>query len=313
MADDLAAVDAALRGVPGLTALTADPLGRAELELRAADASAALARLEATLDAALDELDVAGSVETLNSLLIRAKDATWAIAHDRLRSCAAVLDMSQGALGTAALEAYHALQLTLSALDRLEVRGRDSAGIQVLVSGHGLDLTDPTVQHLLAPRLDDPLFRSRSVRVADGCLSFVYKTAAEIGELGDNTAALRAQIHDDDMLRLALRADSARALVLAHTRWASIGIISEPNAHPLNSDETDHDGSPTPYLVASLNGDVDNYADLIAHEGLRIATEITTDAKVIPTLVARKVAGGAALPGAIVQGAPPATGPARGP
>src|SRR5262249_52807673 len=80
---------------------------------------------------------------------------------------------------------------------------------------------------------------------------------------------------------------------LAHTRWASVGIISEPNAHPLNSEE---DGGRTgPYVIAALNGDVDNFADLKSSEGLRIAAEITTDAKVIPTLVSRKLSAGEEL------------------
>ena len=67
------------------------------------------------------------------------------------------------------------------------------------------------------------------MRVADGNLAFVYKTAAEIGELGDNTARLRAQIRADDLLahRAAVRV-GAQAAVLSHTRWASVGIISEP-------------------------------------------------------------------------------------
>ena len=129
------------------------------------------------------------------------------------------------------------LQLALSALDRLEVRGRDSAGLHVLVRDHGLDLDDPTVRRMVAERIADPLFCGGAVRVVDGRLSFVYKTAAEIGELGDNTAALRTQIRNDELLRLAVRSDESGALVLGHTRWASVGIISEANAHPLNSDE----------------------------------------------------------------------------
>src|SRR5690606_28197472 len=84
---------------------------------------------------------------------------------------------------------------------------------------------------------------------------------------------------------------SAEVVVLGHTRWASVGIISEPNAHPLNHEEV---GDPSgPYVTAALNGDVDNYADLTALEGLALAPEITTDAKVIPTLVSRRLAGGA--------------------
>ena len=135
--------------------------------------------------------------------------------------------------------------------------------------------------------------------MVDGCLWFVYKAAAEIGELGDNTRALRDAIRADDLLRLAVASDSAVAVVLGHTRWASVGIISQPNAHPVDSVE-EGDGD-VPFVVAALNGDVDNFADLKALDGLRIAPEITTDAKVIPTLVARRVAEGAGLATAFRQ------------
>ena len=74
-----------------------------------------------------------------------------------------------------------------SALDRLEVRGRDSAGLHLLVHGHGLDLDSTGVRALLDQRAADPLFRNGAVRTPDGMLGFVYKAAAEIGELGDNT------------------------------------------------------------------------------------------------------------------------------
>ena len=80
--------------------------------------------------------------------------------------------------------------------------------------------------------------------------------------------------------------------MLAHTRWASVGIISEANAHPLNQEELGGDREDG-YVVAALNGDVDNYADLKALEALHFPAEITTDAKVIPALVSRRIAGGA--------------------
>src|SRR3546814_2101134 len=74
-----------------------------------------------------------------------------------------------------------------------EVRGRDSAGVSVLVRDHGLALDDPSIAQMLAARGSDPPFRSKAVRTAEGHLSFVYKAAAEIGELGDNTAAMRVE------------------------------------------------------------------------------------------------------------------------
>ena len=139
---------------------------------------------------------------------------------------------------------------------------------------------------MLDARAADPLFGSLAVRTPEGHLSLVYKAAAEIGELGDNTRALREAIVADPLLQQALAlATTVEAVVLGHTRWASVGIISQANAHPLNSEELDSvDG---PYVTAVLNGDVDNFADLKASEALRIADEITTDAKVIPTLTSR--------------------------
>ncbi|HCB34044.1 MAG TPA: hypothetical protein DEP69_02400, partial [Acidimicrobiaceae bacterium] len=149
------------------------------------------------------------------------------------------------------------------------------------------------------PATPDPadpatLFASGTARATPSGVAFVYKVAAEIGELGDNTADLREQIRADERLHAALASPGARAAVLGHTRWASVGIISEPNAHPLEGSELDAEAASPIHCAAVLNGDVDNYADLKALHDLRIAEQITTDAKVVPTLLQRALAAPAA-------------------
>lgn len=287
MARHVADVDAALRGVPGVVALAGRPDVVAALTARL-DRLDALARdLEAELDANAAGLD-ATALERANADLISLKDALWAVRHDRFRAAASVAELAGRDAAPSVLAGYLLVHQALSAIDRLEVRGRDSAGLHLYVWGHDLDAAGLDV--LVAERQTDPLFQSGSVMVADqGVLSFVYKAAAEIGELGDNTAVLRAAISADPLLRRALESPGARVAVLGHTRWASVGIISEPNTHPLNSIESEMSaGHDTPYVVAALNGDVDNHADLRVKHGLRIAAPITTDAKVIPALVARR-------------------------
>ncbi|MFN8018262.1 MAG: SIS domain-containing protein [Acidimicrobiales bacterium] len=295
--DDAAArvevVDRLLRGTPGVAALLADRAVGAVISAHCDEIAAALAEIEGGLD---DDAPQGAEVEAVNAAVIRLKDALWAVQRDRLRTGAAVADLAGPSAGRSAIEAFASVQAALSALDRLEVRGRDSAGLMLLVHGHDLDLDDAAVAGLLADRGQDHLFTAGAVRVTpEGHLSFVYKAAAEIGELGDNTRALRDAIRDDALLHLALAGERAEVTVLGHTRWASIGIISQPNAHPMNSDELAADGldgTSGPYVTAALNGDVDNFADLKVSDELRIAPEITSDAKVIPTLVSRRLAAG---------------------
>ena len=290
--DSLAAANRLLSGVPGLRLLLGSPSVAAGLRDRARAASASLDAFEARLDA---DSSVSGAeLERVNEVLIRARDSLWSISRDRLRAADSVGEFlaSEAAPPSgsiAAVEAFLSIHQTLSGLDRLEVRGRDSAGMHLLIHDHGLDPADPALASAVERRGADENFASGSVRHVDGVLSIVYKTAAEIGELGDNTGALRAAIASDRLLAAALSSEQARVFVLGHTRWASVGIVSEANAHPLNSELL---GGSGPYVVAALNGDVDNYAELLTGAGAAVAPAITTDSKTVPALTSLGMADG---------------------
>ncbi len=288
-ADALIALDRELRGVPGLCTLLADEAASRHCADRLRAMQARIAAFEQLIDA--DEANnTDDAVEQRNAALVQLKDALWAVLMDRLPNAAAVREFAAGNAQPQAIANYASIVAALSALDRLEVRGRDSAGISVIVSG--IDPNAPALRSMLQGRIEDPLFQNHSVRVTNKTIDLVYKHAAEIGELGDNTRALRSAMRGDPLLQALLRQPAAEVLVLGHTRWASVGIISQQNAHPLNNEEAGRTG---PYVLGVLNGDVDNHHDLILRNDLHIAPEITTDAKVIPVLVSRQMAQGRSL------------------
>ena len=222
--------------------------------------------------------EAAAAVERIDDGNAALGDALWSIGEDRLATAGAVADL----LGADAAEAteglvagWWAIQVALSALDRLEVRGRDSAGIAVMVTSE-----DPPDR---ISTTADPLGRSGSRWRDANVTMHVHKTATEVGELGDNTRVLRAALADDDVLRAALAQPGARCAVLAHTRWASVGLITEPNAHPVASLPSDGE----PWVLAAVNGDIDNYAAVVSRFGLSYPAAVTTDARVVPGLARR--------------------------
>lgn len=298
IADELQELDGELRGPLGATALLAEAAlaGVSALEQRAGTLEALLTDLEAAMDAG-ERHWAAGELERGNAVLVRLKDLVWSLGRDRTSAARGIADLmaNTSVRSGSTVGAYWAVEVALSAIDRLEVRGRDSAGLHVLVTGHGLDLARHDTHTLLAARADE-LFTSMAVRTPEGHLSFVYKVAAEIGELGENTRALRSAIQGDALLRDALASDEATVTVLGHTRWASVGAISEPNAHPLNSEESGAAGGVGgPYVVGAVNGDIDNHRELRDDAGLSLAREITTDSKVLPVLVSRALARGVSI------------------
>ena len=269
--DSLDFVNSQLKGSPGFLALYNN--------------ESLVSAIEKSLDQLFDffqnpEMQLPASsddVEVLNVLSSKVRDLAWSIKNDRIGSYRKVSALTSKKFipSQQGFSILLSLEQALSGLDRLEVRGRDSAGLQVLVWDHDLDDVE-----IPRDRLNDMLFRSGSIRKSsNGSLLFVYKTASEIGDLGDNTSSLRESMLSDDLLAKALSGENVKANIVGHTRWASVGLISESNAHPVESSIGDQES-----ITTVQNGDIDNYADLIASFELKIPNGITTDARVGPEL-----------------------------
>ena len=155
VAGRLEEVGSALRGTPGVRALLTNPTLGPDLEGLAAAIAGVLDNWESELDTDAAE---SRDVETVNAAVVRLKDALWALRRDRLPTALAVGALAGHDPSRSEIEAFTSVQAALSAIDRLEVRGRDSAGLTLLVRGHGLDLAEPGVAALVAERSRDPLF-----------------------------------------------------------------------------------------------------------------------------------------------------------
>ena len=267
-------VNELLQGTSGLYALIDNENLSRDLKEKLEDL---YTKVVPSMEQTLHEMDI--DPEEANELIVGLRDSIWAISHDRIETFKGVMDLASKSHvpSRAGYAVLLSVQQALNAIDRMEVRGRDSAGIQITLWGYESD-KEQNIDHN-----EDPLYRSGATHHVQGrLLHFVVKTAAEIGELGDNTAVLRKRISEDTNLAKILTQEKVRGSILGHTRWASIGVVSEANAHPLDSIR--EDGEQTPLVTSVQNGDIDNYLEVIQDKSLSISSDITSDAKVMPAL-----------------------------
>lgn len=257
--------------------------------------------LEMAHDRLVNYMTDKGRTDALELIGEDMRDSLWQIKEEALGNVARVSKLlpdnpiPDGSPRARRFVAW-AIEEVMENLDRLEVRGRDSAGIAIqcclpadpakrpVESGQALEgeCHESIVKGVKSSR--------RATILDDGRLvfTFVYKVANLVGSLGENTTALRRSIHDDAFL-WALGGFVDRINVLAHTRWASNGIISLSNCHPCDGwlQHREHEmtlGDRDALFV--LNGDVDNYqtlVNIVVHgQGYEIDPVITTDAKILP-------------------------------
>jgi glutamine---fructose-6-phosphate transaminase (isomerizing) len=244
-------------------------------------------------------------VEIMSARIEKLKDIAWSLEIElisnihKIKSLGSDPAVFQDQTSVLILKNVNA---TLNSMDRLEVRGRDSAGISLLFildnsafENFSAQLNISQTANQYQRRLNDNILKNQSIRIRQitntdsgsmYAIAFAYKIAAEIGRLGDNVAYLRQQIANDPVFQVMLAVPHLYHTVSAHTRWASVGDINEANCHPVDN-QIHGTGVPSeaPIIHVCLNGDIDNFQSLKKnHEafGLKIPDEITTDTKIIP-------------------------------
>ena len=92
-----------------------------------------------SIEQTLHEVDI--DPEEANELIVGLRDSIWAILHDRIETFKGVMNLASKSHtpSRAGYAVLLSIQQALNAIDRMEVRGRDSAGIQITLWGYAPD------------------------------------------------------------------------------------------------------------------------------------------------------------------------------
>jgi glucosamine--fructose-6-phosphate aminotransferase (isomerizing) len=253
----------------------------------------------------------AEDVDILTRRIDILKDISWCLSSEiigNIEKIENLLGSGDGTKGMAVVNIFKQINSVLNSIDRLEVRGRDSAGISMMfiLDGEAYDRFEQTLKEMnLMDRLKER--STQDVLVNSGinvnqtidergrrrvALAVTYKVAAEVGRLGDNIQYMRKQIRNDRILQTLATFEHQYHTISGHTRWASIGAISEPNCHPVDNKISGNSGQQRGIIHVCLNGDIDNYLELkkeYERNGSFIHESITTDTKIIPLQVGKYI------------------------
>jgi glucosamine--fructose-6-phosphate aminotransferase (isomerizing) len=256
-------------------------------------------------------------LEIITRRLDLLKDIAWCLEAEVVANIGRVrklLGKRKHPPAAATVHFFRQINAILNSIDRLEVRGRDSAGISLLF------IMEPPVYRTFRDALErghlseqfqkrtafQPLInRSISVRQstaadasAQAAVALTFKVALEIGSLGENIRRLRDEIAGDPILNLLTETPIRQHSFSAHTRWASVGAITEANCHPVDNRTPATNPEGQPIIHACLNGDIDNFQELkqaLLSQGGQLPADVTTDTKIIPLQIEKYLMAGCAI------------------
>ena len=250
-------------------------------------------------------------VDILIHRIDNLKDIAWCLASEiigNIKKIKNLLGYDNKDPNNTIVSIFKQINSVLNSIDRLEVRGRDSAGISLMfiLDAREYDRFKNTLEKMnfvdqLKDRLDQDVLVNSGINInqttdknnqRNVTLALTYKVAAEVGRLGDNIRFIREQIKNDRILQMLVSFSHKYFTISAHTRWASVGAISEPNCHPVDNKISGENVQQRGIIHVCLNGDIDNYLELkkeYEKNGCYIHQDITTDTKIIPIQVGKYI------------------------
>jgi len=258
-------------------------------------------------------LDTA-EAESISQRIEKLKDIAWRFdleIVENINKVSELLEKFDDNISSETVMIFRKINAVLNSIDRLEVRGRDSAGMSlmfIISEDEYLKFNNTVDNDKLGDLIDNRVNQDALVNLGISIneltdekgetqvsMTLAYKVAAEIGSLGDNVRYLRTQIKEDPILRIVAGLSHLNHTVTAHTRWASVGAITGPNCHPVDNKTIDNGLEKKGIIHVCLNGDIDNHRELkegYEDEGGRINGEITTDTKIIPIQIEKHIKSG---------------------
>ncbi len=250
-------------------------------------------------------------VDILSRRIDCIKDIIWCLTSEISNNIKKIKDLLRNDHETPTsyeVNIFKQINAVLNSIDRLEVRGRDSAGISMMfvLDDSEFDRFEETIKKAnlydqLKERSTQDVLVNLGIKINGSedengqkrvAIAITYKVAAEVGSLGDNSHLLRNHIKNDTILHKLVSFYPKYHTISAHTRWASVGAISEPNCHPVDNSTTGSSVPKSGIIHACLNGDIDNYLELkneYERHGCLIPQDITTDTKIIPLQIEKYI------------------------
>ena len=150
---------------------------------------------------------------------------------------------------------YRTLNSILNSINIQEIRGRDSMGLflNIYLNKDYLD------QKTLIQLKNENLITNENSKHL--IVSFIFKTFNIFGSLKDNSKNILNEIKKNKKLKKTIFSKAyEKAAFMAHTRWASSGVVNVQNTHPADNMLEKRKDSPLIYTI--MNGDINNYQSI---------------------------------------------------